>query len=144
MNIQISYKLHGIEAWKEFFKTPISEDIDPEIYRAGQVLWRLVRSEAPVRTGKLRNSIFLRFRGPRSFLIGEGVDYGIYVRRGTRAHIIRPREKKALWWPGLPHPVAIVHHPGTRPNDYMARALERFSLPSIGRRIIDRIKRRDP
>lgn len=42
---------------------------------------------------------------------------------GTRAHIIRPRGKKALFWVGARHPVRSVFHPGTRPNDVPAKGL---------------------
>ena len=31
----------------------------------------------------------------------------------TKAHVIRPREKKALAWPGARHPVGAVKHPGS-------------------------------
>jgi hypothetical protein len=32
---------------------------------------------------------------------------------GSRPHIIEPKNKKALAWPGGRHPVRRVHHPGT-------------------------------
>ena len=31
----------------------------------------------------------------------------------TSPHDIRPRIKKALYWPGARHPVKVVHHPGS-------------------------------
>jgi hypothetical protein len=35
---------------------------------------------------------------------------------------IRPRHKKALFWPGARHPVARVQHPGSRPYVLIGRA----------------------
>ena len=32
----------------------------------------------------------------------------------TRPHTIRPRRKKALFWPGAAHPVGAVKHPGSK------------------------------
>jgi hypothetical protein len=42
---------------------------------------------------------------------------------GTSPHLILPRNKKALHWPGADHPVARVNHPGTAPNPYLRPAL---------------------
>jgi hypothetical protein len=47
--------------------------------------------------------------------------YSRFVQFGTGPHIIEPKDAKALYWPGAQHPVKIVHHPGTKANDYMGR-----------------------
>ena len=31
----------------------------------------------------------------------------------TKAHVIRPKVKRALFWPGAAHPVKKVNHPGS-------------------------------
>lgn len=48
-----------------------------------------------------------------------------FVLDGTRPHIIRPRRKKALRFEirGREVFAAYVRHPGTRPNNFLARAL---------------------
>lgn len=51
--------------------------------------------------------------------LSHGVEYGAYLEKGTPPHVIRPRGKEAggkdfLYWPGAPHPVRQVHHPGTK------------------------------
>lgn len=51
-------------------------------------------------------------------------DIARFVIDGTRPHEIRPKTAKALFWEGADHPVAIVHHPGTRPNDFVKRAID--------------------
>lgn len=47
--------------------------------------------------------------------------YAPYVEFGTKPHVILPKNKKALYWPGAAHPVARVNHPGTKANDFMGR-----------------------
>lgn len=45
------------------------------------------------------------------------------IEQGTPPHIIEPRDKKALAWPGGKHPVRRVHHPGTPAFHVMRNAL---------------------
>jgi hypothetical protein len=49
----------------------------------------------------------------------------IFVLKGTRPHLIRPRRAKALRFEvdGTTVFAKLVRHPGTRANDFMARAL---------------------
>jgi hypothetical protein len=76
--------------------------------------------------GRLRNSI-----SSTAEIAGEtvtltftaDVPYAGYVVDGTAAHDIRPSTKKALFWAGAAHPVGLVHHPGTRPNNFAERAI---------------------
>jgi hypothetical protein len=42
---------------------------------------------------------------------------------GSRPHIIEPRDKQALAWPGGLHPVKRVHHPGTPAQHILRNAL---------------------
>jgi len=42
----------------------------------------------------------------------------------SAAHIIVPRYKRALYWPGAAHPVKMVRHPGTKANPYHQRAVD--------------------
>lgn len=47
--------------------------------------------------------------------------YAPYVEFGTQPHTITAKNAKALSWPGAAHPVRSVHHPGSKPNDFMGR-----------------------
>lgn len=49
----------------------------------------------------------------------------IFVLKGTRPHLIRPRRAKALRFDvgGTTVFAKLVRHPGTRANDFMSRAL---------------------
>ena len=46
--------------------------------------------------------------------VGTNVEYAAIHQFGgkTKAHIIKPRHKAALFFPGLKHPVKSVNHPG--------------------------------
>ncbi|MFF2612378.1 hypothetical protein [Kitasatospora sp. NPDC058046] len=52
-----------------------------------------------------------------------------YVIEGTRPHIIRPRRAKALRFEvgGRTVFAKVVHHPGTKPNPFLQRALREGS-----------------
>lgn len=93
------------------------------IMRTGErIILDALKTEAPVKTGALRDSITSRSSGPQGAGF-YGLYYGEYVVHGTRPHIIMPSVKKALYWPGARHPVRRVNHPGTKPNDFVRRAV---------------------
>jgi hypothetical protein len=108
------------------------------------MLLEALKAEAPRKTGRLRDSILARTEaGERRFY---ALPSARYVVGGTRPHLILPRTKRALFWPGAGHPVRQVRHPGTAPNDFPARAVGR-STPALhvlllddGRRVIRLIK----
>ena len=77
---------------------------------------------APKKTGKLKSHIVID--GPR---IWANSSYSESVRFGAKPRDIYPRHKKALWWPGLPHPIRVAHWPGIRkPNDYADKAFDQY------------------
>jgi hypothetical protein len=45
------------------------------------------------------------------------------LEHGSRPHIIEPKDKQALAWPGGLHPVKRVHHPGTPAQHVLRNAL---------------------
>lgn len=74
------------------------------------------------RSGRLLGSL----RAVKRLLGGEiriGTDHWRYIEYGARAHEIVPRVARTLWWPGAPHPVRRVHHPGNDEYAPMRRAL---------------------
>jgi hypothetical protein len=80
----------------------------------------------PVKTGLLRSMLgHLIHKTGLSAEIGVyGVEYAADVEFGTKAHEIKPRNKKALYWKGARHPVKSVQHPGTKPQPYLFPAFE--------------------
>lgn len=87
------------------------------------------RQYVPKRTGRLAES--LRAEVQRKVLrVGSlDVNYATDVEMGTAPHVILPRNKKALSWPGADHPVARVNHPGTRAQPYLRPALLQRRTP---------------
>ncbi len=88
---------------------------------------QFTREEAPKKTGELRSQIGIRrYRWTWSIVEGP-TKHGLWVREGTKPHLIVPVKKKALYWPGLPHPVAYANNPGIRNrNLYPERARSRL------------------
>ncbi|MFC6080920.1 hypothetical protein [Sphaerisporangium aureirubrum] len=79
-----------------------------------------------VDTGNLRSTIGADLDGDgMGFEAGPTAEYGADVEYGTRPHVIRPSQKKALFWEGGEHPVRKVNHPGTAPQPYMRPAFDR-------------------
>lgn len=46
--------------------------------------------------------------------LSHGVEYGEILEEGSKPHIIKPKNKKYLYWRGAAHPVKKVNHPGTK------------------------------
>lgn len=80
-------------------------------------------SNAPAKTGRLRSSAYTSF-SPLQGEVGFLANYALFVHEGTKAHIIYPTSKKALFWKGASHPVKRVNHPGTRANPFLRRAVD--------------------
>lgn len=94
--------------------------------------------EAPVRTGKLRDSIRVKNLGDSIEIGPEGADYGVYVQYGTPPHDIRPKNAKALRFEinGKTVFATVVHHPGTKPNPFATRAAQAF-LDDLGEKVAE-------
>ena len=92
------------------------------------------RSLAPVRTGKLRDSIRVSTRFSRRQLevIGRITAgrarrkgdpfYAAMVEFGTAPHVIKPRNRRSLFIAGLFR--EVVNHPGSRARPFMRPALD--------------------
>jgi len=62
------------------------------------------------------------------------VKYARWVEEGTQPHVILPKTKKALFWPGADHPVRMVNHPGTKARPYLVPTAQQL-YPSLPFRI---------
>lgn len=94
-------------------------------------------SEVAARLQDLANAA--RVFGNSRAEVGTEDPVGRYVVEGTRAHVIAPRDKKALFWAGARHPVREVHHPGTKANPFMQKAADKAGV-EIDRMIVDRLE----
>jgi HK97 gp10 family phage protein len=97
---------------------------------------------APVVTGTLRRSLHAEViestRLAATVTVGTNLVYAPYVEYGTRAHVILPKDKQALWWKGAEHPVARVNHPGTKAQPFLEPALTR-NIPAVRAEIMTAI-----
>lgn len=101
-----------------------------DLFVRGERVKIRAHEEAPVKTGNLRDHIVKRLvfaAGQPVMLVGvEGVPYALFVHEGTVAHDIYPVHAKALVFIGADGNLVFakhVHHPGTRPNRFLVRAL---------------------
>lgn len=68
--------------------------------------------------------------------LAHGVDYGEILEEGSKPHIIRPRNKKYLYWKGAAHPVKQVNHPGTKGKPTIEPTIEN-NIDDIKKDILD-------
>jgi hypothetical protein len=109
---------------------------------AYEVQKKAVRGTVPWRTGFLTQSFGFRPLVGRLFAaVGPTANYALFVHEGTAPHIIRPNTAKALFWPGAPHPMKSVRHPGTKPNRFLTRMVEQAKSAAEGhfKTALDRI-----
>ena len=78
-----------------------------------------------VDTGHLRRGISTDIKGLGATIHTSNIKYAPGVEYGTKAHIIRPKNKKALYWKGAKHPVKKVSHPGSKAKPYLIPAFEK-------------------
>lgn len=83
------------------------------------------------KTGALERSVGKKRLSAKAWLLGHDsrvAPYAVFVHEGTRAHWIRPRNKKALRWVSggaFRFSKRGVRHPGTKPDKWMERAAAR-------------------
>lgn len=119
--MSVTFRLNVNSRWRA--------DLNAEIARYLRKLARQIQNDAErmaaVKTGKLRSSLYSEVNGLKARIGVRNVPYWSTVEFGSGPHIIRPRNKKALHWPGALHPVAFVNHPGTPAQPFLRPALYR-------------------
>jgi hypothetical protein len=81
------------------------------------------------RSGRLHDSLRAEVQGKTLRVGSLDCNYATDVELGTGPHVILPKNKKALFWPGAAHPVARVNHPGSAANPYLRPALFQRRTP---------------
>lgn len=114
----------------------LAAQVQPLLARKIASVTRRIAAQAklnvPVRTGNLGRSIQedpIVFSGPFRAISGvtATANYAAAVHEGTRPHVIRARNAKALKFPGPDgRPIfrRSVNHPGTRPRPFLRNAAE--------------------
>lgn len=114
------------------YQADLEQVVQPILNQVAAEVETDIKRNAPVDSGDMVRSV--RRRGN---IIRISAPYWHFVEYGTEPHVIRPRTKKALWWPGAHHPVKMVRHPGTpaqpfiRPAALRQRRLRGISV-SVG------------
>lgn len=143
---QYTIEIEGLDRLRKAFQQSpknVIQGLSDGIKTSVNIIRPIMVRNAPVKTTKLRRNIYARTSGLEG-QVGPDlsiVPYALYVHEGTRAHEIRPVTKQALYWEGAPHPVKLVHHPGTKPNPFVQKTAEEMTEPinKIFKGIADRI-----
>lgn len=106
---------------------------------------RALRSEAPQGTGALRHGLSYRVSGTSTNATARFFDsqsYAFFVIKGTKAHAVQPIHRLDISWPGAPHPVGFIQHPGAKANPFTSRAMDKVEhdaeapLAAVGESIV--------
>ena len=103
----------------------IKDDIRKVVKNSAFNIERNAKSSASVKTGHLRRSISTKMGDMEATIHTSNLKYAPMVEFGTRSHIIRAKNKKALYWKGATHPVKKVNHPGSKAKPYLIPAFEK-------------------
>lgn len=95
-----------------------SEGVYRELERRTAKAERLTLAlyEAHRKTGEYGRSFRterVRIRGQAAVRLVNDSGHALILELGSRPHVIEPKDKQALAWPGGRHPVKKVNHPGT-------------------------------
>lgn len=95
------------------------------------------KRRVPRKTGRLARSIVPGAVDADSAIVEARTNYAGFVEHGTRPHVIRPKNRKALAWGGdrrlsgrlrsgssPTHFATKVNHPGTKPEPYLVPGAE--------------------
>ena len=84
-----------------------------------------ITNNGSVKTGHLRRGITTDIGNMEVTVHTSNIKYAVMVEKGTKAHIIKPKDKKALYWKGATHPVKKVNHQGSKAKPYLIPAFEK-------------------
>lgn len=115
LDLRPAFELIGND-WLQSIRQNFEAEGRPRRWPPLNPAYRAVRPSGRILaiTGRLRTSITKKV-DRRGVEVGTGVRYGAIHQFGGRTppRVIRPRRKKALFWPGARHPVKRVNHPGS-------------------------------
>ena len=103
----------------------IKDDVRKVVKNSAFNIERNAKSSASVKTGHLRRSISTKMGDMEATIHTSNLKYAPMVEFGTRPHIIRAKNKKALYWKGAKHPIRRVNHPGSKAKPYLIPAFEK-------------------
>lgn len=121
-----------LDKFSVYLKTKSEEDekkIQNVIKNSAMTIERNAKSNLTsnksVKTGHLGRGIATNIGNMEATVHTSNIKYASMVEKGTKAHIIRPKNKKALYWKGASHPVKQVNHPGSKAKPYLIPAFDK-------------------
>lgn len=131
----IELNIQGIEAIRATFATLVPETQAKVLRGLAQTAFDTAQTQVDThtQTGALARSLRLRSDGSGGWIIGhdqQHAPYAPWVHWGSRPHVIRPREKKALRWPsGQGGQTGFVfakwvRHPGYAGDAWLVKAAD--------------------
>ena len=114
----------------KWYNTWTNTFINDNVFNAipsGYYIYVNYRTDAlyPENTQYYNNGEELNINAIDSSKFTSNIKYAPMVEYGTRAHVIKPKNKKVLYWKGAAHPVKKVNHPGSRAKPYLIPAFEK-------------------
>jgi hypothetical protein len=104
---------------------------DQDAKKRAQKVYTRAYAEAPDKTGYLKSQLRVarsrdvRGRYETGWDVQSNAPYSLYVVKGTRPHKITGNPLLGFFWPKVGQFVVFhsVNHPGTKPNNFLSRAL---------------------
>jgi hypothetical protein len=146
MPIKIEVQAKGLDKLASMLSVEkMHKAMDIFLDESAEVVRAEVRAFAPMRTGRLIESIQKIKLGEMHYAVGSPLDYALYQEVGTRPHMIYPRSAKALRFEigGIEVFARYVRHPGFPGRRYFAKALAYYSIiwRDLAKRVISMVMR---
>jgi len=118
----------GLRKYSEIINDEFQKALQKSVLVVEREAKKNIKSISLIDTGRLMNSITGQVKKNKG-VVGSNVEYAAIHEYGgrTKPHVIRPKNKKGLFWPGVAHPVKTVYHPGSKIKEkrYLRGALEK-------------------
>ena len=131
----IELNLAGLDEVRARFAQFVPETQAKVLRGLAQVAFDTAQRQADThtQTGALARSLRLQDDGDGGWIIGHDLQhapYAIFLHFGTRPHLIKPKDKKALRWPGGSGSktnfifAKWVRHPGYEGDPWLVKAAD--------------------
>jgi HK97 gp10 family phage protein len=138
--MKIELKIDNLDQLEQKFQEApqqVARGIQNALQRSILLIESMAKREAPVNKqsggGNLRQSIRSQMTNAYTGVVSVGAVYALFVHQGTRPHIIQARDKKVLANVRTGQIFGrTVHHPGTRANPFLQRAVDK-ARPEINK-----------
>ncbi len=131
----IELNLEGLDAIRDTFKRLVPEVRQHVLDGMAQIAFDTAQQQVDThtKTGALARSLRMRPDGDSAWIIDHDLQHAphaIFIHFGTRPHLIKPKDKKALRWAGGSGGgtrfifAKWVRHPGYRGHAYLVEAAD--------------------